>query len=494
MHNPTLIFSLLAALLLASPLSAAEISTLSLQNELSDFKASGNHQFAPKTTARAEAYLGAAMLAEEQQKQQEAQTAMFTASEKLTEAKDTSAGFRQQYSKLLELRDDARSAIQALSTSSEATSNPVAQQQLDDANQMMEQAIQSREKGDLNKTQEQITAAKTTYQSALKSALPWLTELAASEVSRAAACGAKGYTPQTYQAAKNLLAELEASQNGVTPNLPRHPVEALYLAREAKHLCQQVKLWRRSKGSHEDNSIKAQVFRQQLANSLNMEVSTNPLLVSVAGKDILLNIEKLKKELAAERKARADDTIKLKKRHEAKLQSSLNSQKQTLMQERSNLVSTIKEANSAKLARETYDKKRQQKLVALFKKGDVKILVNLDGSLLIRLTALKFPPSRSKIDAKYYDLLAELKGALKIYSDRSVRIEGHTDNQGDVKPNQLLSLKRAEAVREFLIASGSDGAQLKAIGFGEVYPIASNDYAQGRDLNRRIDVIIDAPK
>jgi len=91
-------------------------------------------------------------------------------------------------------------------------------------------------------------------------------------------------------------------------------------------------------------------------------------------------------------------------------------------------------------------------------------------------------------------LLGRLKQAMDIYQDRSLRIEGHTDDRGDVKPNQVLSLKRAEAVRDFLIAAGADGTRLKALGYGEVRPIASNEFTQGRDMNRRIDVIINAPK
>jgi len=48
-------------------------------------------------------------------------------------------------------------------------------------------------------------------------------------------------------------------------------------------------------------------------------------------------------------------------------------------------------------------------------------------------------------------------------------------------------------VRDFLISSGVSSARLKALGFGEVRPIASNDYEKGREMNRRIDVIIQPP-
>jgi len=214
------------------------------------------------------------------------------------------------------------------------------------------------------------------------------------------------------------------------------------------------------------------------------------MLTDIKTRDLLRAVKKLNKELADERKAHRLDMARLGK----ELQNKLAAQTDEMKQEQQNQLSTIKEAFKAKLERETFEKKRQQRLQKLFKQGEAEILVNLDGSLLIRLTGLKFHSGRSKISSKYFDLLGRLKQAMDIYQDRSLRIEGHTDNRGDVKSNQVLSLKRAEAVRDFLIAAGADSTRLKALGYGEVRPIASNEFAQGRDMNRRIDVIINAPE
>ena len=71
-------------------------------------------------------------------------------------------------------------------------------------------------------------------------------------------------------------------------------------------------------------------------------------------------------------------------------------------------------------------------------------------------------------------------------------IDGHTDAQGDTDYNQALSQRRAEAVRSYLLANmGSAADNYLAIGFGESKPIASNETAEGRTQNRRIDVNID---
>jgi OmpA-OmpF porin, OOP family len=72
---------------------------------------------------------------------------------------------------------------------------------------------------------------------------------------------------------------------------------------------------------------------------------------------------------------------------------------------------------------------------------------------------------------------------------KSVRIEiaGHTDNVGDKKANKLLSQKRADAVRAYLISKGIDGARIKAVGYGDTKPAEPNTTPEGRQRNRRIE-------
>jgi outer membrane protein OmpA-like peptidoglycan-associated protein len=76
---------------------------------------------------------------------------------------------------------------------------------------------------------------------------------------------------------------------------------------------------------------------------------------------------------------------------------------------------------------------------------------------------------------------------------RAVRIEGHTDNRGSANFNQVLSQKRADAVREALVARGVAAARLTAVGLGMNAPISANDTAEGRARNRRVDVILLEP-
>ena len=69
-------------------------------------------------------------------------------------------------------------------------------------------------------------------------------------------------------------------------------------------------------------------------------------------------------------------------------------------------------------------------------------------------------------------------------------IIGHTDSTGDAKYNQGLSLRRAEAVRDYLVNTGAPAKKLRVIGRGESDPIASNETSEGQAANRRVEVIV----
>lgn len=93
-----------------------------------------------------------------------------------------------------------------------------------------------------------------------------------------------------------------------------------------------------------------------------------------------------------------------------------------------------------------------------------------------------------------YDLLPtsvqELKRVAKLIKNFNVKVEisGHTDDVGDDIDNQILSDKRANSVNQFLVANGCNHNLLKSIGYGEKKPIVSNDSAQNRAKNRRVEL------
>ncbi len=88
---------------------------------------------------------------------------------------------------------------------------------------------------------------------------------------------------------------------------------------------------------------------------------------------------------------------------------------------------------------------------------------------------------------KELDLIAE---AMHKYPKIKIRIEGHTDSRGSARSNQVLSIRRAQSVKNYLIKHGINEDRMTIIGYGESRPIMSNDTEEGRRLNRRTEVII----
>jgi outer membrane protein OmpA-like peptidoglycan-associated protein len=100
------------------------------------------------------------------------------------------------------------------------------------------------------------------------------------------------------------------------------------------------------------------------------------------------------------------------------------------------------------------------------------------------------------IQARSYALLDNVARVLTAQPRiTKLRIEGHTDDQGDAVYNKRLSQRRADAVRAYLIKKGVDAGRLDAVGFGEEQFKTSNATAAGRATNRRVEfVIVDLAK
>jgi outer membrane protein OmpA-like peptidoglycan-associated protein len=86
--------------------------------------------------------------------------------------------------------------------------------------------------------------------------------------------------------------------------------------------------------------------------------------------------------------------------------------------------------------------------------------------------------------------LAKVSGIVLAYPSLHVAVEGHTDSVGGDQYNQDLSEHRAQAVRDYFVQQGIPGGAVEAHGFGKSEPIASNDTAEGRQQNRRVELVL----
>jgi len=113
------------------------------------------------------------------------------------------------------------------------------------------------------------------------------------------------------------------------------------------------------------------------------------------------------------------------------------------------------------------------------------------NKLVIRLKAMQFPLGKHTIMPDKYPLLSKVQRAIRTFDESSVVIEGHTDSTGSDEVNEHLSQQRAEAVRGYMVANKTLPSEgIIAVGYGSKRPLASNETAAGRAINRRIDVII----
>ena len=101
-----------------------------------------------------------------------------------------------------------------------------------------------------------------------------------------------------------------------------------------------------------------------------------------------------------------------------------------------------------------------------------------------------FDTGKSDLKREGQAKLDQLVARLKDVSFDSITVTGHTDSVGADATNQKLSLRRANAVKQYLASHGIDGSKIKAAGRGKASPIADNKTAQGRAKNRRVEVVI----
>ncbi len=113
-----------------------------------------------------------------------------------------------------------------------------------------------------------------------------------------------------------------------------------------------------------------------------------------------------------------------------------------------------------------------------------------DRGMVVTVGDVLFDTNQSQLKPGGLRNMDKVVGFLKQYPMRKVLIEGFTDSSGSDSLNQQLSDRRADAVRTALVDSGVSGERIRTQGLGEAYPVASNDSADGRQLNRRVEIVL----
>jgi OOP family OmpA-OmpF porin len=111
-----------------------------------------------------------------------------------------------------------------------------------------------------------------------------------------------------------------------------------------------------------------------------------------------------------------------------------------------------------------------------------------EGKRSLVLDGVNFVTDSADLTPESQDILDRVAESLADWPEVKVEVGGHTDTVADAAYNQSLSQRRAESVRRYLMHKGISGKRLRAKGYGETHPVATNDTAEGRMRNRRVEL------
>jgi outer membrane protein OmpA-like peptidoglycan-associated protein len=233
-------------------------------------------------------------------------------------------------------------------------------------------------------------------------------------------------------------AQLDAAQQQLV-EARRLRDEAAQLAEARRLQAQTAQLQQEAQRRQEEMDRLAQAQRQQSEASAQSQ-----------------RLAQVEQELEAERRARAEAEARATQEREARAQA---------------------EAQAATA------------LENLARQGEVKVSEDARGTVLTLSGSVLFASGATDLLPSARDRLVEVAEALRPTSN-TLTIEGHTDAQGSDHTNEMLSLRRAERVRDFLVTQGVPAGRIEVRGMGEYRPVASNGTSNGRANNRRVEIIL----
>lgn len=377
-----------------------------------------------------------------------------------------------------------RDALAARSDALAARATEFAAEPWDRAENKIRDAGRDVERGRQNDARERASEAEALYREAELRAIR-ADLLGRAERLRSDALRAKvdRYAPATFANADSLLQEAEAVLQGDRYEQSQAAALAQEAAREFRHaalLAQVIELARKEGDTGlERVIIQNEADVRRIAAELGFEPNFAEGFTPIAAQIV-----------AAVRSLYED---------RANLQQELGRQETEVTRvraERDSLeaklaVTERREATvTARLREREQMEQRFRETQALFSPEEGEVLTSGD-KLVVRLHGFTFPSGSAEIRPEDYSLLTKVQRVLREFPDTPVMIEGHTDSQGNDDLNQSLSQRRAIAVREYLLANMALSAdRITAVGYGESRPVASNQTAEGRAQNRRIDVVL----
>ncbi|HTU35378.1 MAG TPA: OmpA family protein [Candidatus Acidoferrum sp.] len=355
----------------------------------------------------------------------------------------------------------------------------------------------------------------TAQPSALDPHLPLGLYEARNAVNIARAIGANQYASDSYQKAVQLLTQAEdyqahKSERKQVEMAAREAVQTAEDARAitAKRIDEERQAKEREAAAQREAQAKAEAQAAETAKlqaELDAERAAREKAEADAARAAALVQQQAAEAEAARQRIAADQAAREKADADAARAAALAQQQQAEQQAQAAQAQAAADRAAAiaqeQAAQAEAEKARQAAAEAEKEKAALRaqLLQQLNTILQTRDTARGLIVNMSDVlfDTASYTLkpgarekLAKISGVVLAHPGLNLKIEGYTDSVGSDEYNQELSENRANAVREFLIEQGVAGSGVSAQGFGKTQPVASNDTPDGRQRNRRVEIVV----
>ncbi|MFB3906490.1 MAG: OmpA family protein [Acidobacteriota bacterium] len=193
---------------------------------------------------------------------------------------------------------------------------------------------------------------------------------------------------------------------------------------------------------------------------------------------------KSQSEQAAQELARTREEMKAAADEKQRIESEKNELSRVMEELRAERTSLEKSMDSLKEEKAALSGRLQD---ALSKVADTQQSAR---GMIVNLPDILFAVNQAALKPEATLVLAKLAGILLIMQDLNLRVEGHTDSTGTAAYNLKLSQQRADSVMDFLARQGIATQRMKSVGYGMDRPVADNTSAEGRQKNRRVEIVI----
>jgi outer membrane protein OmpA-like peptidoglycan-associated protein len=289
--------------------------------------------------------------------------------------------------------------------------------------------------------------------------------------------------PKTYARAQELLAqaERELNENRYDTDLPRSLAQqANYEARHAIYLADLIEAMRDENRSLEDIILSYEEPLAQIGAAADIVAQLDRGVAPVTA-ELVAYIEGLRERASQSEVDLADSRTRI-----GELEEEIRD-----LDERLGGVSQERVALVQRLEAEARIREQFTTIESMFTREEAR--VSREGNrVVLRLVGLTFPVGQADVGPAHRGLLDKVRQAADVFPRSQIVIEGHTDSYGGDEANLALSRRRAESVSAYLSGTlGVPAFRISAVGYGETQPIANNETPQGRERNRRIDVLIE---